>query len=70
MSGAFTVNVNGTTRRVSPGTTLSELLLTLGRRGEGTAIALNEEVVIRSRWPETELHEGDRVEVLTAAQGG
>jgi len=37
---------------------------------KGIAVAVNGEVVPRSAWETTGLHPGDRVEVLTAAQGG
>ena len=36
----------------------------------GIAVAVNGEVVPRSAWDATGLQPGDRVEVLTAAQGG
>ena len=36
----------------------------------GIAVALNDAVVSRSQWPEHEIQEGDRVEVITAMQGG
>ena len=42
--------------------------LTTARRG--VAVAVNGEVVPRSAWPVAALRDGDRVEVLTAAQGG
>ncbi|PZS16264.1 MAG: thiamine biosynthesis protein ThiS [Acidimicrobiales bacterium] len=42
----------------------------LGRGRSGMAVAVNGEVVPRSRWPATELADGDQVEVLTAVQGG
>jgi sulfur carrier protein len=42
--------------------------LTDARRG--VAVAVNGEVVPRSTWAAALLREGDRVEVLTAAQGG
>ncbi|GAA3335315.1 sulfur carrier protein ThiS [Amorphoplanes nipponensis] len=42
--------------------------LTSARRG--VAVAVNGEVVPRSSWPAARLCDGDRVEVLTAAQGG
>jgi sulfur carrier protein len=42
--------------------------LTAARRG--VAVAVNGEVVPRSSWAAARLHDGDRVEVLTAAQGG
>ncbi len=36
----------------------------------GVAVALNGEVVPSGRWRQAELHDGDSVEVLAAAQGG
>lgn len=36
----------------------------------GIAVALNDAVVRRGEWTGTELEEGDRVEVITAMQGG
>ena len=42
--------------------------LTAARRG--VAVAVNGEVVPRSSWPAARLRDGDRIEVLTAAQGG
>jgi sulfur carrier protein len=42
--------------------------LTAARRG--VAVAVNGTVVPRSTWAAVPLADGDRVEVLTAAQGG
>jgi sulfur carrier protein len=36
----------------------------------GVAVALNDEVVRRSAWASTPVNEADRVEILTAVQGG
>ncbi|WP_159775732.1 sulfur carrier protein ThiS [Streptomyces sp. HM190] len=66
----MTVLVNGERRRVAPGTALDTLVHTLGASPSGVAAALNETVVPRAQWPSTLLREGDRVEVLTAVQGG
>ena len=41
-----------------------------GAAPRGIAVAVNGEVVPRSAWEATGLQPGDRVEVLTAAQGG
>ena len=51
---------------------LTELLLEVSgqRDPEGTAVAVNEEVVPRGQWEETDLHEGDRIEILGAVSGG
>ncbi len=44
--------------------------LALPADGKGIAIAVNDTVVSRSRWPEQQLREGDRVEIVRAVQGG
>ncbi|CAL9421164.1 thiamine biosynthesis protein ThiS [Streptomyces sp. HPH0547] len=66
----MTVSVNGEPRRVGAGLTLDRLVATLTTAPSGVAAALNEDVVPRSRWATTRLGDGDRVEVLTAVQGG
>ncbi|MCX4574451.1 sulfur carrier protein ThiS [Streptomyces sp. NBC_01571] len=62
--------VNGERRLVAAGTALDTLVATLTAAPSGVAAALNETVVPRTRWSSTSLREGDRVEVLTAVQGG
>jgi len=36
----------------------------------GMAVALKDHVISRADWPETTLHENDRLLILTATQGG
>ncbi|MBO4257120.1 sulfur carrier protein ThiS [Streptomyces sp. NPDC002144] len=64
------VSVNGEPREFAPGTALDTVVKTLTPAPSGVAAALNETVVPRAQWPSTSLSEGDRVEVLTAVQGG
>ncbi|CAM5637576.1 MULTISPECIES: sulfur carrier protein ThiS [Streptomyces] len=64
------ISVNGETREVAPGTALGTLVRTLTAAPSGVAAALNETVVPRAQWATTALSDGDRVEVLTAVQGG
>ncbi|MEN3583621.1 MULTISPECIES: sulfur carrier protein ThiS [unclassified Streptomyces] len=66
----LTLSVNGAALRVPPGTALDELVATLTKAPTGVAAALNETVVPRGRWASTPLADGDRVEVVTAVQGG
>ncbi|MET9519840.1 sulfur carrier protein ThiS [Streptomyces sp. NPDC002994] len=66
----MTISVNGETREVVAGTTLGALVATLTKAPSGVAAALNETVVPRGQWDATELGDGDRIEVLTAVQGG
>ncbi|MFI8216898.1 sulfur carrier protein ThiS [Streptomyces sp. NPDC085932] len=64
------ISVNGQPRDVRPGTALDTVVKSLTTSSSGVAAALNETVVPRTQWPSTPLSEGDRVEVLTAVQGG
>ncbi|MFS0697447.1 sulfur carrier protein ThiS [Streptomyces nitrosporeus] len=68
--GSVPVLVNGERRTVSAGTSLQALVATLTSAHSGVAAALNETVVPRGRWSSVVLAGGDRVEVLTAVQGG
>jgi sulfur carrier protein len=64
------ITVNGTAREVAPGTTLAAVVATLTGAVSGVAAAVNDSVVPRGSWAATALADGDRVEVLTAVQGG
>ncbi|MFM9705101.1 sulfur carrier protein ThiS [Streptomyces galilaeus] len=64
------ISVNGERREVAPGTALDSVVRSLAPTPSGVAAALNETVVPRARWSATALSDGDRVEVLTAVQGG
>ena len=66
----ITVSVNGEARELAAGTTLDALVAALTAAPSGVAAAVNETVVPRSQWSGTALGDGDRVEVLTAVQGG
>ncbi|MFE9685259.1 sulfur carrier protein ThiS [Streptomyces sp. NPDC006285] len=66
----MTVLVNGERRELAADTALDTLVATLCAAPSGVAAALNETVVPRAQWAGTLLREGDRVEVLTAVQGG
>lgn len=67
---SVSVSVNGEARALPAGTDLGTLLATLTQAASGVAAAVNESVVPRGRWAATTLGEGDRVEILTAVQGG
>ncbi|MFB4425135.1 sulfur carrier protein ThiS [Streptomyces sp. QL37] len=70
VSESVSVSVNGEGRTVPAGTSLDTLVAQLTTAPSGVAAAVNEAVVPRGRWSATTLTEGDRVEVLTAVQGG
>jgi sulfur carrier protein len=64
--------VNGEARQVPDDVqTVAELLDTMQLEAtDGTAIAVNEEVIPGSKWGETRIDEGDDIEVIRATQGG
>ncbi|MFJ9623639.1 sulfur carrier protein ThiS [Streptomyces sp. NPDC101181] len=69
-AATVSVSVNGEARAVPAGTALDTLVATLTPARSGVAAAVNESVIPRGEWATTPLGEGDRVEVLTAVQGG
>jgi sulfur carrier protein len=66
------LTVNGNPRNTVTELTVAALVAELRGNGpqRGLAVAVNGEVVPRSAWDGHSLRDGDRVEVLTAAQGG
>lgn len=64
------VTVNGDAREIGSGTTVAALLGELLDGPNGVVVALNEELVPRSLWRDIVLQAHDRLEVLTASQGG
>ncbi|MFY1596498.1 sulfur carrier protein ThiS [Micromonospora sp. WMMD737] len=64
------LTVNGAGRSLPGGSTVADLVRAVTDQQRGLAVAVNGEVVPRTGWPVTVLRDGDRVEVLSAAQGG
>ena len=62
--------LNGTSRELAPGLTLTELLNTLELAGRRVAIELNGQVVPASEHALRTLAQGDRVELISAIGGG
>jgi sulfur carrier protein len=64
------LTVNGIGQRLPGELTVADLVERITGAHQGVAVAVNGEVVPRGGWPTRQLRDGDRVEVLTAAQGG
>lgn len=66
------IRLNGEERHVRDGITVAELLADLGveDQARGVAVAVEGEVVPRGDWATRRVRDGDRVEALTAMQGG
>lgn len=63
------VTVNGEEREISSAS-VDALLSELDYEGTHFAIALNYDVVPKSRWAETQIKSGDEIEIITPRQGG
>ncbi|MBB2945414.1 sulfur carrier protein [Actinoplanes lutulentus] len=64
------LTINGQDRSRTESCTVAILVAELIAAQRGVAVAVNGTVVPRSTWADVDLADGDRVEVLTAAQGG
>jgi sulfur carrier protein len=66
------VIINGQPRRLPKGATLELAVREAGapESGRGVAVAVDGEVVPRREWAGMALAEGQRIEILSAVQGG
>jgi len=67
---AYDVWVNGTATSVPPNRSVADLVREYSARQTGIAVALNQTVLTRDEWAGTTLTDGDRVEIVSAVQGG
>jgi sulfur carrier protein len=63
------VIVNGEQREIAS-SRIDALLSELDYEGTHFAIAVNFDVLPKSRWADTELKAGDEIEIITPRQGG
>jgi sulfur carrier protein len=64
------VQVNGDRRQCLPQTRLPDLLTQLGMNPRLVAVEYNGEILHRQLWDDTEVQEGDRLEIVTIVGGG
>lgn len=64
------ITLNGATRPINPGLTVSGLIQQLGYQGKRIAVERNGEIVPRSAHESTALAEGDTLEIVVAVGGG
>ena len=64
------VSVNGAAQRLAPDTDVVALLEHLQLAGKRVAVERNGEIVPRSRFAQTTLVNGDRLEIVVAVGGG
>jgi sulfur carrier protein len=62
--------INGNEQSFDDQLTLAQLIEQLGMKGDRVAAEVNREIVSRTRWAETALHDGDRLEIVHFVGGG
>lgn len=62
--------VNGTATEVAPGRSVADVVAEYSDRTIGIAVAVNQTVLTRAEWAATALRPGDKVEIVSATQGG
>ncbi len=64
------ISINGQARQFSAALTFAQLVTELDLTGKRIAIERNGEIVPKSRYPETQVADGDKLEVVVAVGGG
>ena len=70
MSSQITLQVNGESCTCPPHSQLPKLLEQLGLNPRLVAVEYNGEILHRQFWCQTEIQEGDRLEIVTIVGGG
>ena len=65
-----TLQVNGESRTVPPATCLPELLRKLGFNPRLVAVEYNGEILHHQFWSQTQIQDGDQLEIVTIVGGG
>ncbi|HEY9652104.1 MAG TPA: sulfur carrier protein ThiS [Coleofasciculaceae cyanobacterium] len=66
----ITLQVNGESRTCPPHTPLPQLLEQLGLNPRLVAVEYNGEILHRQFWVQTQVQEGDKLEIVTIVGGG
>ncbi|MEQ1527196.1 MAG: sulfur carrier protein ThiS [Gallionella sp.] len=66
----ITVSINGVPRQFDATISIAELVTLLGYAGKRIALERNGEIVPRSTYPNVQLADGDKLEVVIAVGGG
>ncbi|HEY9633729.1 MAG TPA: sulfur carrier protein ThiS [Coleofasciculaceae cyanobacterium] len=70
MTDQITVQVNGESRTCSVQTLLPQLLEQLGLNPRLVAVEYNGEILHRQFWSQTQMQQGDTIEIVTIVGGG
>jgi sulfur carrier protein len=65
-----TVTINGENKEIPHGTTIADLIQTLGLSGKRIAVELNHSISPKSTHSDTKLKQADQIEIIHAVGGG
>ncbi len=64
------LQINGDEKEFADDLTLANLIAHLDMKPDRVAVELNREIVARTQWAETVLHDGDKLEIVHFVGGG
>jgi sulfur carrier protein len=64
------LQINGDEKEFNDTLTLADLMAQLGMKADRVAVELNREIVSRTQWVETPLHDADKLEIVHFVGGG
>jgi sulfur carrier protein len=64
------ISINGEIKEFKKKTLTVKELLELMKYNKGIAVALNETFVLKTKYAETEINDGDRLDILSPIAGG
>ncbi len=70
MSNPVVIHVNGESHQASEGTTVAALLTQLGLNRGRVAIEYNLQILPKTKWDETQVAQGDHLEIVQFVGGG
>ncbi len=70
MSATISIELNGEARTIADSDNVQDLIDALSLTNQALAVAVNREVVPRSKWREYRFAGGDKVDVVRAIGGG
>lgn len=66
----MTIRVNNVSHEVENSSSLDDILKQLDIQTSGIAVAINEQIITRSKWESTSIQDQDQILIIKATQGG
>lgn len=70
MFSLMQITVNNQLKEIQENSSLQDLLTELKHTQDGIAIAINQNIITKIDWQQTQLSSGDNILIIQATQGG